>query len=153
MVSTLGAVLSNTVLLAGGVEHEHLDREVGIDVVLAHEGDHLPLELSLHDLHELVAHQLLLATSSFSCSSCTAAERSFWVSRRFPADRAWDALPFASSAEWNRESERRRRSPNGSVRFRLLHWAPENRSRIFRNRSRTEVCGKSSNSCPVVAAE
>src|SRR5438270_13937884 len=38
----------------GGLEHEELDCEVGVDVILAHERDHLPIELSLDDSYKLV---------------------------------------------------------------------------------------------------
>jgi hypothetical protein len=42
----------------GGLEHENLDREVGIDVVLTHECDDLAIELPLHDFYEVVTHLL-----------------------------------------------------------------------------------------------
>src|SRR5947209_2385428 len=41
---------------SGGLEHEDLDCEVGIDVVLAHERDHLAFQLSLDDFYKVVAH-------------------------------------------------------------------------------------------------
>ena len=44
---------------SGGLEHEDLDCEVGVDVVLAHEGDHLAIELPFHDSYEVVAHDKL----------------------------------------------------------------------------------------------
>ncbi len=40
-------------------EHEDLDGEVGVDVVLAHEGHHLAFELAFHDRDEVVAHRHL----------------------------------------------------------------------------------------------
>ena len=41
---------------SGGLEHEYLDCEVGIDVVLTHERKHLAIELSLDDSYEVVTH-------------------------------------------------------------------------------------------------
>jgi hypothetical protein len=41
------------------LEHERLDREVGVDVVVAHERDHLARSDSLNRLNGVVAHQPL----------------------------------------------------------------------------------------------
>ena len=46
-------------VLDGRFEHEDLDGEVGVDVVLAHEGQHLAVELAFHDRDEVVAHREL----------------------------------------------------------------------------------------------
>ena len=45
---------------AGGLEHENLDRHVGVDVVLTHECDDLAVELSFDDFYEVVTHYELV---------------------------------------------------------------------------------------------
>ena len=47
----------------GGFEHEHLDGEVGVDVVLAHERDYLALELAFDDRDEFGTHDALVVVA------------------------------------------------------------------------------------------
>src|SRR5829696_5610672 len=47
----------------GGSEHEYLDGEVGVDVVLAHEGGDLALELAFDDCDQVVAHRELIVVA------------------------------------------------------------------------------------------
>ena len=47
----------------GGLEHEHLDCEVGVDVVLAHEREHVAIELSFDDFYEAVTHRDLVVVA------------------------------------------------------------------------------------------
>jgi hypothetical protein len=51
----LGGAPAQLVACARG-KHEHLDREVGVNVALAHEGGHLAIELAFDDSDELIAH-------------------------------------------------------------------------------------------------
>lgn len=49
----------------GGLEYKNLDCEVGVDVVLAHERDHLAIELPLDDSYKLVTHCGLVVVADF----------------------------------------------------------------------------------------
>ena len=56
-------VLHGSLDRVGGLEHENLDCEVGIDVVLTHECDHLAIELPLYDVYEVVTHDELVVVA------------------------------------------------------------------------------------------
>jgi hypothetical protein len=50
-------------LVAVRLEHEHFDGHVRVDVVVAHEGDHLAVELVLDQADEVVAHHRLIVVA------------------------------------------------------------------------------------------
>ena len=64
----------------GRLEHEHLDREVRVDVVLAHEGDHLAIELPFDDCDQIVTHRELVVVAELE----DPLERPFSTSLRSP---------------------------------------------------------------------
>src|SRR5207245_6075694 len=43
--------------------NENLDREIGIDVVLTHECDHLAIDFPFHDSYEVVPHRGLVVVA------------------------------------------------------------------------------------------
>ena len=83
----------------------NLDCEVGIDVVLAHEGDHLAIELAFHDFYELVAHDDLVVVAELPRT------RSAWPCRRACAP----PVVSVPRAGWSRCFRRLWSSPSSAL--------------------------------------